>query len=151
MTVFPRSLLTRTGLDSAPLWRVAFYVAILCLALAGFAVQPAWSQANGATPRADKPSAADKTPAGNVERGKKLFVDYGCWECHGRAAQGGVGPRLGPHPLPLNAIISYIRQPTAEMPPYTAKVISDTEIADIYAFLQTLPDPPKLDGIPQLK
>ena len=49
------------------------------------------------------------------------------------------------------AIIAYIRQPTAEMPPYTAKVISDAEIADIYAFLNTIPDPPKIDTIPLLK
>jgi len=119
-----------------------------CFALLSFGVRPAWSQANGAAPKTDKPAA---TAAGNADHGKKLFVDDGCWECHGRAAQGGVGPRLGPHPLPVNAIINYIRQPTGEMPPYTAKVISDAEIADIVAFLQSIPDPPKVDSIPLLK
>ena len=131
-------------------FRSAFYAAGLCLALTGFAARPAMAQANSA-PKADKPAAGDKASAGNADHGKKLFVDDGCWECHGRAAQGGVGPRLGPHPLPLAAIIAYIRQPTAEMPPYTAKVISDAEIADIYAFLNTIPDPPKIDTIPLLK
>ena len=117
-----------------------------------FASRPAWSQAAGAAPKTDKPAAArTKPPAGNAQNGKLLFTNDGCYECHGRAAQGGVGPRLGPHPLPLAAIITYIRQPTAEMPPYTAKVISDAEIADIYAFLQSLPDPPKVDTIPLLK
>jgi hypothetical protein len=29
-----------------------------------------------------------------------------------------------------------------EMPPYTAKVVSDQDLADIYAFLQSLPRPP---------
>jgi mono/diheme cytochrome c family protein len=126
-------------------FRTACCAAALCLALTAHAVRPARSQENGAAPKA---AAA---PAGNADRGKKLFVDDGCWECHGRAAQGGVGPRLAPKPPAVNVIIAYIRQPAGEMPPYTAKVISDAEIADIYAFLQTIPDPPKLDSIPLLK
>ena len=27
-------------------------------------------------------------PAGNAEAGKKLFVSYGCYQCHGYEAQG---------------------------------------------------------------
>lgn len=126
--------------------RFALAALLLC-ALVSFGSGTAWSQANDAAPKTDKPAA----PAGNAQNGKVLFVNDGCWECHGRAAQGGVGPRLGPHPIPLNAIIAYIRKPTAEMPPYTAKVISDAEIADIYTYLETLPDPPKVDNIPLLK
>ena len=120
-------------------------VFLACVVLLTSASRGAFAQAaGGAAAKADK-------PAGNVQNGAKLFAADGCYECHGRAAQGGVGPRLGPHPLPLAAIIAYIRQPTAEMPPYTAKVISDAEIADIYAFLQSIPDPPKPDSIPLLK
>jgi hypothetical protein len=37
------------------------------------------------------------------------------------------------------------------MPPFTAKVTSDADLADIYAFLQSLPHPPKADSIPALK
>ena len=35
-------------------------------------------------------------PVGNADNGKKLYVGDGCYECHGRAAQGGSGsgPRL---------------------------------------------------------
>jgi ubiquinol-cytochrome c reductase cytochrome c subunit len=109
------------------------------------------SASRGAYAQADKPAAGDKAPAGNAQNGRLLFTKVGCYECHGRVAQGGVGPRLGPHPLPLAAIIIYIHQPSGEMPPYTAKVISDADIADIYAFLQSLPDPPKADTIPLLK
>ena len=119
-------------------------VFLACAVLLTSASRGAFAQAGGAAPKADK-------PAGNAQNGSKLFTADGCYECHGRAAQGGVGPRLGPHPLPLAAIIAYIRQPTAEMPPYTAKVISDAEIADIYAFLSSIPDPPKADTIPLLK
>jgi ubiquinol-cytochrome c reductase cytochrome c subunit len=126
-------------------------VFVACVVLLTAGSRSAFAQAAGAAPKADKPAATDKAPAGNAQNGKLLFTNDGCYECHGRAAQGGVGPRLGPHPIPLTAIITYIRQPTAEMPPYTAKVISDAEIADIYAFLNSLPDPPKVDTIPLLK
>jgi hypothetical protein len=37
------------------------------------------------------------------------------------------------------------------MPPYTAKVLSGSELADIYAFLQSRPQPPALDSVPLLK
>ena len=90
-------------------------------------------------------------PAGNAQNGKKLFMAYGCYECHGTAAQGApTGPRLGPHPVPITEGTHELRHPNA-MPPYTERVVSDAEIADIYAFLQSLPDPPKADTIPLLK
>lgn len=96
------------------------------------------------------PKAA--TSSGNAENGKRLFLSDGCYECHGRQAQGGAaGPRLGPGPLPLAAILKYVRQPSGQMPPYTTKVISDAELADVYAYLQSLPQLPKPDSIPALK
>jgi ubiquinol-cytochrome c reductase cytochrome c subunit len=49
------------------------------------------------------------------------------------------------------AFSKYVRQPTNQMPPYTTKVVTDAELADIYAFLQSLPQPPAVDGIPLLK
>jgi mono/diheme cytochrome c family protein len=106
------------------------------------------------TTMAQTSNAAPKTAAssGNVENGKKLFLSDGCYECHGRQAQGGAaGPRLGPGPLPLAAILKYVRQPSGQMPPYTPKVISDADLADVYAYLQSLPQPPKPDSIPALK
>ena len=40
----------------------------------------------------------------DVERGKQIFMRVGCYQCHGREAQGAsTGPRLGPNPLPLAA------------------------------------------------
>ena len=101
-----------------------------------------------ARPSAAAQSAADGTKSGQPDaagavRGKKLFVSYGCYECHGRAAQGGVGPRLGPDPLPLSFIEKYVRHPSGAMPPYTQKTVSDQDLADIYAYLKSLPQPPK--------
>jgi ubiquinol-cytochrome c reductase cytochrome c subunit len=90
-------------------------------------------------------------PPGNAEAGKKLFVSYGCYQCHGYEAQGSnaTGPRLGPRPIALAAFSRYVRQPTNQMPPYTTKVVSDADLANIYAFVQSRPAPAA--NIPLLK
>jgi mono/diheme cytochrome c family protein len=91
-------------------------------------------------------------PAGNAENGKRLFAKDGCYECHGLQAQGAqaTGPRIGPDPVPFQVFTRYIRKPTGEMPPYTDKVLPDQELADIYAFLKSLPRPPAASSIPLL-
>lgn len=92
-------------------------------------------------------------PAGNAQNGKKLFAADGCYQCHGYEAQGATptGPRLGPRPLAFAAFSKYVRQPTGQMPPYTSKIVTDAELADIYAFLQSLPAPPSVDSIAELR
>jgi mono/diheme cytochrome c family protein len=91
-------------------------------------------------------------PAGDAENGKKIFTSYGCYQCHNYAAHGGgAGPRLAPKPIPFPAFTRQVRKPVNEMPPYTGKVVSDKELADIYAFLLTIPEPPAVSSIPILK
>ncbi len=100
--------------------------------------------------RAQAPST-QAAPAGNAEDGQKLYVSYGCYQCHGREAQGSsaTGPRLGPKPIAFTAFSQYVRRPTGQMPPYTSKVVSDAEMADIYAFVQARPAP--VQGVPLLR
>ena len=76
----------------------------------------------------------------------------GCYECHDIEGQGGAGtgPRLAP-PIPFAGFIHQLRSPSDEMPPYTAKVLSDAEVSDIYAYLQSVPKAPALASIPLLK
>jgi ubiquinol-cytochrome c reductase cytochrome c subunit len=76
----------------------------------------------------------------------------GCYQCHGNEGQGGVaGPRLAPAPmLAFRAFVTYVRAPRGEMPPYTAKVMSEQNLADIYAYLAARPQPPPLKSIPLL-
>ncbi len=90
--------------------------------------------------------------APNAQNGRKLFARFGCYQCHNRDAQGSAatGPRLGPHPIPFANFTRYVRQPTGQMPPYTAKVVKDTDLADIYAFLQSVPEPPAVKDVPLL-
>jgi mono/diheme cytochrome c family protein len=103
------------------------------------------------TSQAQTPANPDNAPAGNTENGKKLYAQYGCYQCHGYAAQGGVGPRLAPRPSAYPAFSKYVRQPTGEMPPYTLKVLTDAQLADIYSFMRSIPPPPPVDSIPLLK
>ncbi len=91
-------------------------------------------------------------PAGNGQNGRKLFAADGCYQCHGYEAQGAAtGPRLGPKPIAFAQFQKYVRSPTGQMPPYTIKSIPDRDLADIYAFLQSLPTPPAVEGIAVLK
>ena len=92
-------------------------------------------------------------PRGNAENGKVLFAEIGCYQCHGREAQGSpaTGPRLNQNPITFTRFVSYIRKPTGEMPPYTEKVVTEQQAADIFAFLQSLPKPPAVESVPLLK
>ena len=92
---------------------------------------------------------APLTSAGDAKNGKRLYKNYGCYQCHGYEGQGAqsTGPRLGPDPIPFSEFAAYLRGPRGEMPPYTAKVVSDQDMADIYAFLKSLPHPPDARSI----
>ena len=89
-------------------------------------------------------------PTGNAQNGKRIFESYGCYQCHVHDAHGGAGARLVPNPISFARFSGYVRRPTGEMPPYTSKVVSDQELADIYAFLETIPAPPPVKSIPIL-
>ena len=97
------------------------------------------------------PSSVAEGLQGNAENGKRLFLAYGCYECHGRQGAGAaIAPRIGPPALSLAGVLRYVRAPTGQMPPYTAKVASDQDLADIYSFLKTFPAPPPASSIPLL-
>jgi hypothetical protein len=102
---------------------------------------------------ASAPQGQTAAPAGNADIGRKLFVSDGCYQCHGYEAQGSTatGPRLGPRPISFAAFSRYVRQPAGQMPPYTIRIVPDTDLAHIYAFLRALPEPPTVQSIPLLK
>ena len=100
--------------------------------------------------QAPTPGPGGAPPAGSAQNGKKIFATHGCYQCHGYEGQGGPGSRLAPRPMAFAAFSRYVRQPTGEMPPYTRKVMPDSELADIYAFLQAIPQPPPASSLPLL-
>jgi mono/diheme cytochrome c family protein len=81
-------------------------------------------------------SAQAPGPAGDAANGQKLFMADGCYQCHGTVGQGsrGTGPRLAPNPVPYDGFAQQLRKPANIMPPYTALLLSDAQLADIYAW-----------------
>jgi hypothetical protein len=53
--------------------------------------------------------------------------------------------------LPFAGFSIYVRRPANQMPPYTEKVVSDTDLAHVYAFLQSRLAPPLVESIPLLQ
>ena len=114
----------------------------------------AWGIAvTSAAPQQAAPAPQQQNaPAGNAANGRKLFVSFGCYQCHGYEAQGGAaGPRLAPRPSAYAQFMKYVRHPTNEMPPFTEKIVKDAELTDIYAFLRAQPPAPDVDKSPLLK
>jgi mono/diheme cytochrome c family protein len=94
------------------------------------------------------PAVAVAQPA---EKGKVAYVKHGCWQCHGFAAQGGVaGPKLAPDPMPLVALTAFVRHTRGAMPPYQETILSSADLADIHAWLSSLPKAQDYRSIPLL-
>jgi mono/diheme cytochrome c family protein len=93
--------------------------------------------------------------AASAEHGKAAFMQNGCWQCHGTMGQGSIatsgGKRLAPNPMPWEAFSGFVRSSNREMPPYSEKMLSDADLADIYAYLQAVPKPPDANSIQLLK
>jgi mono/diheme cytochrome c family protein len=90
--------------------------------------------------------------AASAEKGKGLFITYGCFQCHGTTGQGGnAGPKLAPGPMPYEALANFVRTTDRQMPPYREAVLPNDDLADIYAYLQSVPADPDYKTIPLLK
>ena len=89
--------------------------------------------------------------AASAEKGKTAYVQHGCWQCHGFQGQGAnTGPKLAPDPIPIEAFTAFVRTTDRTMPPYTEAVLSNEELADIHAYLQSIPKPADSKSIPLL-
>ena len=98
--------------------------------------------------------AQDAAPQGDAASGKRIFLKEACFTCHGRVGEGGAyngpAPILAHTALPFDAFKGQIRNPINDMPAFSSAVLSDKDIADIYAFVQTLPGPSSPKSIPIL-
>jgi mono/diheme cytochrome c family protein len=107
----------------------------------------AFLQTVGPQPKVELPSSA------NSQSGQHLYSAFGCYECHGLQGQGSTqtgGPRLGPPQIPFSGFVAYVREPANQMPPYSSKVVSEAQLADIYVFLQSRPQAMPSKNIPLL-
>jgi len=89
--------------------------------------------------------------AASAEKGKVAFMQHGCWQCHGTLGQGGVtGPKLAPDPIAAEAFVAFLRSSNRAMPPYSETILSNEDVADIHAYLQSIPKPADYKSIPLL-
>jgi len=92
--------------------------------------------------------------AANAGKGKADFMKYGCWQCHGTEGQGSAitsaGKVLAPDPMPLETFIAFVRSTDRAMPPYSEKVLPNEDLADMHAYLSTIPKPKDYKSIPLL-
>ncbi|HEY5127604.1 MAG TPA: cytochrome c [Bradyrhizobium sp.] len=89
--------------------------------------------------------------AASAEKGKTAFVQHGCWQCHGFRGQGGVaGLKLAPDPIAFETFSAFVRGTNRFMPPYQEAILSADDLADIYAYLQSIPKPADYKSIPLL-
>ena len=99
-------------------------VAVLTLAANG----AAWSQ---------------NAPQGDAANGKRVYLAKNCQTCHGSSGQGGAmngpAPVLAQTKMPLEAFKAFVRMGPNDMPAYAESQLSDKNLADMYAFVRSLP------------
>lgn len=97
---------------------------------------------------------AGAASAADASKGKASFMKYGCWQCHGTQGQGSAitsaGKVLAPDPLPYEAFSAFVRSTDRAMPPYTEKMLPNEDLADIHAYLASIPKGKDYKSIPLL-
>ena len=92
--------------------------------------------------------------AADATKGKAAFMKYGCWQCHGTEGQGSAitsaGKVLAPDPMPLETFVAFVRSTDRAMPPYSEKILPNEDLADMHAYLSTIPKPKDYKSIPLL-
>jgi ubiquinol-cytochrome c reductase cytochrome c subunit len=91
---------------------------------------------------------------GDAQKGKAAFIKNGCWQCHDFAGEGSIatssGRVIARTALPLDAFKAFVRTTDGPMPPFRPEILSDQDLDDIYAYLQSLPAPKQASDIPLL-
>ncbi len=92
-------------------------------------------------------------PQGDAVKGKAAYDHYGCYTCHGTEGQGAAatGKKLAPNPLPYAAFSGFVRTTSLAMPPFTEQILPEPDLADIHAYLRSIPASPNPATIPLLQ
>jgi mono/diheme cytochrome c family protein len=96
---------------------------------------------------AQQPQTA--APSGNAQAGKDLYLRYSCYACHSYDGHGGAGARIVPLAMTVQRFTTYLRNPR-QMPPYSTKLLTDAQMADLWAYIKSLPVSPEAKDIPLL-
>lgn len=101
-------------------------------------------------------SAAAQPERASAANGERVYLRVGCQACHGTVGHGGAARRLAPNTLPLPAFMAWVRNGSpgwtfaSGMPAFPPSAIGDAELADVRAYLASLPPPPPVADIPLL-
>ena len=98
---------------------------------------------SGATSRS-RPEAVSgqreprSAPQPGAEIQGQLAFDRVCPACHGSGARGGAGPGLAPFSRDYDELLGIVREGAGEMPPISARELSDEGVAQVLAYLKSL-------------
>jgi len=99
----------------------------------------------------DETSGAAFSESINSEFTGNMYFRKGCHVCHSGIGQGGrSGKRLIEPILPKEDFYAIVRRPYGIMPAYSPRFLSDSDLAEIYEFLEAQKSP-KVEDIPQLQ
>jgi len=97
-------------------------------------------------------ASANAPVAQDAAHGQQLYMQDGCYQCHGTVGQGGAGtgPRLAPNPMAFDRFQRQVWDPVDLMPRYPQEYVSAQDVADIYAYLQSIEAGPRPEDVPLL-
>lgn len=115
----------------------------LLVILAGLVILLAGCAEAAPTPRPTElvPTPAPEptlNPAGDAAHGAALFVRWQCANCHGGNAGGGIGPSLAGTTISQAAFTAAVRQTRPPKPAFSEAELSESDVRDIYVWLQGL-------------
>jgi mono/diheme cytochrome c family protein len=123
-------------------WRLA--PALLALTLGLGTTRAQQGQERGGLPNKPEPTSP---VTGTAAKGKALYYSYGCYACHGYNGETGYRAFVGNwgHLANEQVFITFLREranvapvtPSDRMPNFSAKVMSDKQAKDIYAYIRT--------------
>lgn len=83
-------------------------------------------------------SSSTTEPTGDPAAGKTAFAALPCSGCHGSNAEGNVGPKLAGFTKGWDVFHTTVRDGRNEMPKFGTDVVTDQQLADVYAWLTSL-------------
>jgi mono/diheme cytochrome c family protein len=86
-------------------------------------------------------ACANQAPSGgatgDVAAGQTAFTAKTCSGCHGANAEGAIGPKLAGTGKSQTQVLNTVRKGEGQMPAFDASKVSDQDVANIYAWLQS--------------
>jgi mono/diheme cytochrome c family protein len=86
---------------------------------------------------------SQSTRSGDAAKGRETFLNVQCYTCHGRVGEGGrfmyAAPPLTGLDMPPEALQAFLRSAPNDMPSFAPSILTDDDIANIAAFLRSLP------------